>query len=43
MVRLGRPASPIRTAVAHAERVYSVAQGAAPVPDIEELSSSFHE
>jgi AraC-like DNA-binding protein len=41
MVRLERPASSIRAAVEHAERVYSVAQGAAPVPDTQELSSSW--
>jgi transcriptional regulator of acetoin/glycerol metabolism/AraC-like DNA-binding protein len=40
-VRLKRPASLIRTSVQHAERVYSVAQGAAPVPEIEELASSW--
>ena len=41
MVRLRRSASLIRAAVQHADRVYSVAQGAAPGPDIEELSSSW--
>src|SRR6266496_2592298 len=41
MVRLARPASLIRAAAQHAERVYAVAQGAAPAPDIEELSSSW--
>src|SRR5262245_17742817 len=40
MVRLGRPASSIRTAVEHAERVYLVTQGAA-VPDTGELSTSW--
>ncbi len=40
MVRLARPASPIRTAVHHAERVYLVTQGAA-VPGTGELSSSW--
>jgi transcriptional regulator of acetoin/glycerol metabolism len=39
MVWLERPASSIRTAGQHAERVYSVA--AAPAPEIEELSSSW--
>ncbi len=45
MVRLARPVSLIRAATQHAERVYTVAQGAAPAPDIEELSSlaAFHE
>ena len=37
---LGRPASPIRTAVHHAERVYLVTQGAAE-PHIEELATSW--
>jgi transcriptional regulator of acetoin/glycerol metabolism/AraC-like DNA-binding protein len=41
MVRLARPASLIRAAAQHAERVYTVAQGAAPTPDMEELSSSW--
>jgi transcriptional regulator of acetoin/glycerol metabolism len=41
MVRLERPAILIRTAVQHAERVYSVAEEAAPAPEIEELSSSW--
>src|SRR5215813_1136102 len=41
MVRLARPASLIRAATQHAERVYAVAQGAAPAPDTEELSSSW--
>jgi AraC-like DNA-binding protein len=41
MARLARSASLSRTAVQHAERVYSVAQGAAPVPAIEELASSW--
>ena len=44
-MRLARPASSIRTAVHHAERVYLVTQGAA-VPHIEELSTllaAFHE
>ena len=41
MVRLARPASFIRAATQHAERVYAVAQGAAPAPDIEELSTSW--
>ena len=41
MVRLERPASLIRAATQHAERVYAVAQGAAPAPDTEELSSSW--
>jgi transcriptional regulator of acetoin/glycerol metabolism len=40
-VRLERPASLSRTAVRHAERVYSVVQGEAPVPAIEELASSW--
>src|SRR4029453_5682572 len=40
MVSLGRPASSIRAAVEHAERVYLVTQGAA-VPDTGELSSSW--
>ncbi len=41
-MRLERPASLTRTAVQHAERVYSVvAEAAAPVPEIEELSSSW--
>ena len=40
MVRSGRPASSIRTAVDHAERVYLVTQGAA-VPGTGELSSSW--
>ena len=41
MVRLERPANLIRAATQHAERVYAVAQGAAPAPDIEELASSW--
>jgi transcriptional regulator of acetoin/glycerol metabolism len=41
MVRLARPASLIRAAAQHAERVYAVAQGEAPVPAIEELASSW--
>jgi transcriptional regulator of acetoin/glycerol metabolism/AraC-like DNA-binding protein len=41
MMRLARPAKSIRAAAQHAERVYSVAQGAEPAPDIEELSSSW--
>src|SRR5260221_13398482 len=41
MVRLARPVSLIRAATQHAERVYTVAQEAAPAPDIEELSSSW--
>jgi transcriptional regulator of acetoin/glycerol metabolism/AraC-like DNA-binding protein len=41
MVRLARPASLIRATAQHAERVYAVAQGAAPAPDIEELSNSW--
>src|SRR5215831_20393779 len=41
MVRLERPASRIRAAAQHAERVYSVAQGETPAPDIEELSTSW--
>src|SRR2546430_2938473 len=41
MVRLERPANLIRAATQHAERVYAVAQGATPAPDIEELSSSW--
>jgi transcriptional regulator of acetoin/glycerol metabolism len=41
MVRLARPASLIRAATQHAERVYAVAQGAALAPDTEELSSSW--
>jgi transcriptional regulator of acetoin/glycerol metabolism len=40
-VRLERPASLIRAAAQHAERVYAVAQWAAPAPDIEELSNSW--
>jgi transcriptional regulator of acetoin/glycerol metabolism/AraC-like DNA-binding protein len=41
MVWLERPASVIRTAVQHGERIYSVAEEAAPAPEIEELSSSW--
>ena len=41
MVPLARPASLIRSAAQHAERVYAVAQGAAPTADMEELSSSW--
>jgi transcriptional regulator of acetoin/glycerol metabolism len=41
MVRLARPASLIRAATQHAERVYTVARGAAPAPDIEELATSW--
>jgi transcriptional regulator of acetoin/glycerol metabolism/AraC-like DNA-binding protein len=41
MRRSGRSASLIRTAAQHAQRVYSVAEGAAPAPDIEELSISW--
>jgi transcriptional regulator of acetoin/glycerol metabolism/AraC-like DNA-binding protein len=41
MVRLARPASLIRAPAQHAERVYAVAQGEAPVPAIEELASSW--
>ena len=41
MVRLARPASLIRATAQHAERVYAVAQGAAPTADIEELSNSW--
>src|SRR3984893_7960877 len=41
MVRLERSASLIRTAAQHAERVYSVAEEAAPAPEIEEVSSSW--
>jgi transcriptional regulator of acetoin/glycerol metabolism len=41
MVRLARPASLIHAAAQHAERVYAVAQGAAPTADMEELSSSW--
>jgi transcriptional regulator of acetoin/glycerol metabolism len=41
VVRLQRSASLIRAAAQHAERVYSVAQGAAPVPATEELASSW--
>ena len=40
-MRLARPAKSIRAAAQHAERVYSVAQGAEPAPDVEELSSSW--
>jgi AraC-like DNA-binding protein len=40
-VRLQRAASLRRTAAQHAERVYSVVQGAAPVPAVEELASSW--
>jgi AraC-like DNA-binding protein/PAS domain-containing protein len=40
-VRLQRSASLIRAAAQHAERVYSVVQGAAPVPAIEGLASSW--
>ena len=39
-MRLARPASPIRTAVHHAERVYLVTQGA-PEPHVEELATSW--
>jgi transcriptional regulator of acetoin/glycerol metabolism len=42
VARLQRSASLIRAAAQHAERVYSVvAEEAAPVPEIEELSSSW--
>ena len=41
MVRLARSATLIRAATQHAERAYSVAQGGAPAPEIEELSSSW--
>src|SRR2546423_12116730 len=42
MARLERPASLVRTAAQHAERVHSVvAEEAASVPEIEELSSSW--
>jgi AraC-like DNA-binding protein len=41
VVRLQRSASLIRAAAQHAERVYSVVQGAAPVPAIEGLASSW--
>jgi len=41
VLRLQRSASSIPAAAQHAERVYSVAQGAAPVPAIEELASSW--
>jgi transcriptional regulator of acetoin/glycerol metabolism/AraC-like DNA-binding protein len=41
MARSERSASLIRAAAQHAERVYSVAQGAEPAPDIEELSTSW--
>ena len=41
MTRLQRSASLIRTASQHAKRVYSVTKGAAPAPDIEELSTSW--
>jgi transcriptional regulator of acetoin/glycerol metabolism len=41
MRRSERSASLIRTAAQHAQRVYSVAEGAAPAPDIEELSISW--
>lgn len=34
-------ASPIRTAAHHADRVFSVADGAEPAPDVEELSTSW--
>ena len=34
-------ASPIRTAAQHADRVFSVAEGAKPAPDVEELSTSW--
>ena len=40
-MRLQRAASLRRTAAQHAERVYSVVQGAAPVPAVEELASSW--
>jgi AraC-like DNA-binding protein len=41
MGRSGRSASLIRTTAQHVERVYSVAEGTAPAPEIEELSSSW--
>jgi AraC-like DNA-binding protein len=41
MVRLERPSRLIRAVTQHAERVDALAQGAAPAPDIEELSSSW--
>jgi transcriptional regulator of acetoin/glycerol metabolism/AraC-like DNA-binding protein len=34
-------ASPIRTAAQHADRVFLVAEGAKPAPDVEELSTSW--
>src|SRR6266480_2375047 len=40
-VRLERAAKLIRTAGDHAERAYSVAQGAAPLPEVEELANSW--
>ena len=41
MGRLDRSAGFIRASAEHAERVYSVAEGAAPGVDIEELSISW--
>src|ERR1700722_20415016 len=41
MERPERSASSTRTFAQHAELAYSVAEGAAPAPDIEELSSSW--
>lgn len=41
MGRSERSASLIRNAAEHAESVYSIAEGAAPAPDLEELSSSW--
>jgi AraC-like DNA-binding protein len=41
MVRSERPEKLPQTAAQHAELVYSVAEGATPAPDIEELSSSW--
>jgi transcriptional regulator of acetoin/glycerol metabolism/AraC-like DNA-binding protein len=42
MGRLERSARLISAAAQHAEHVFSVAEGAAPAPDIEELSNSWH-
>lgn len=41
MARSARSASLVRAAALHAERVYSVAEGAAPTPGTEELSTSW--
>jgi transcriptional regulator of acetoin/glycerol metabolism/AraC-like DNA-binding protein len=41
MARPERSASLIRSAAQHAERVYSVAEGATPAPGVEEVSSSW--